>query len=496
MSEPIPERADVRQLRIQAKELLRSLQNGDESVDGIEPSKAKLADAQRLIARKYGFSSWPKLVDQVETPILLEQFQQAVYTGDASGLERLLNSKPALRKHINDPVFSFDSPAIVPASRHPKAKELVPILVHYGANPNQRTGWWAGGFGVLDHANEEVTNLLLNLGAKFDVWSAAAHGRVDVLKDLIEKDPELVNAPGGDGMRPLHFAANAETAEFLIEKGADLGLRDVDHESTAIQYQVNRPEVLKVLLAHGAEPDVFTAVALNDVALIRRLIEDDPSVVESRVGEGKFVTKESNGGHIYAYTVGPSMTPHQFAAKLGHREVVEALTEHASPSRRLVVAALREDADEVNRILETHPNVGKDMGADARSITDAAQEGRTEAVRLLLLAGVDPTTPGMDSGSALHTACWFGHLDIVKLLVSRVPLDLLDAVHGSPPLGWAAHGSQWCRNPKGDYVAVVRTLIEAGADVHVPANKFGATMLQQAGKRDDVKAVLREFGAK
>lgn len=496
MSEPIPERADVRQLRIQAKELLRALQSGDEVAEGIDPAKAKLADALRLIARKYGFSSWPKLVNQVETPILLEQFQQLVYSGDAKGLEKLFKTKPALRKHVNDPIFSFDSPAIVPASRHPKAKELVPILVRYGANLNQRTGWWAGGFGVLDYASDDVAELLLGFGATYDVWSAAAHGRVDVLQDLIEREPDLVNAPGGDGMRPIHFAANAETAQFLIEKGADLALRDVDHESTPIQYQVNRPDVLKVLLAHGAEPDIFTAVALNDVVLLRKLIGEDPNIVESRVGEGKFVTKESNGGHIYAYTVGPSMTPHQFAAKLGHREVVDALTEHASPSRRLVVAALREDADEVNRILAKHPNVGKEMGADARSITDAAQEGRTEAVRLLLFAGVNPTTPGMDSGSALHTACWFGNLDIVKLLVDRVPLDLLDAVHGSPPLGWAAHGSQWCRNPRGDYVAVVKLLIEAGADVNAAANKFGVTMLQQAGKREDVKAVLRAAGAK
>ncbi|MBS1702262.1 MAG: ankyrin repeat domain-containing protein [Armatimonadetes bacterium] len=495
MSEPLPERADVRQLRIQAKELLRALQNGDQSADGLDPAKVKLADAQRLIARKYGFSSWPKLVDQVETPALLEQFQNAVHSGDAAALETLLKSMPNLRKHINDPIFSFDSPAIVPASRNPRAKEIVPILIRYGADPNQRTGWWAGGFGALDHADDEVTDLLLNLGAKFDVWSAASHGRVDVLRQLLDQDPSLVNAPGGDGMRPLHFAANAETAEFLIERGADLEQRDVDHEGTPIQYQVQRPEVLRVLLAHGAKPDVFTAVALDDPDLLRQILKDDPKAIDARVGQGEFVTKKSNGGHIYAYTAGPTMTPHQFAAKLGHQKVEAVLLEHAAPARRLLVAALREDAKEVDAILAAHPDAGRDMGPDARALADAAQEGRAEAVRLLLKAGVDPTAPGMDSGSALHTACWFGYIDVVRLLVDRVPLDLCDAVHGSPPLGWTAHGSQWCRNPKGDYVAVARLLLEKGADPTAPANKFGVSMLDQAGKREDVKAVLREFGA-
>jgi hypothetical protein len=82
------------------------------------------------------------------------------------------------------------------------------------------------------------------------------------------------------------------------------------------------------------------------------------------------------------------------------------------------------------------------------------------------------------------------------LLVGHVPLDLLDAHHGSSPLGWAAHGAQWCRNGKGDYVEVVETLLQAGADATAPANSSGDSILKQAGDREDVKAVLRRYGAK
>ncbi len=96
----------------------------------------------------------------------------------------------------------------------------------------------------------------------------------------------------------------------------------------------------------------------------------------------------------------------------------------------------------------------------------------------------------------MHTACWYGYVDVVKLLIGRVPLDVKDSVHGSPPLGWATHGSQWCRNPKGDYVAVVETLLKAGADPNEPANASGKSMLDQAGQREDIKEVLRRYGAK
>jgi len=496
LSQPLPERADIRQLRTQAKELLRSLQTGGTQAEGINPATAKLADAQLLIARQYGFESWPKLVDKVETPVLLEKLRNAIEAGDAQELEKLLKAKPGLRKHLNEPMFVFDAQPILRASNHPQARKLLPILVHYGADPNIRSKWWAGGFSALDHATGETVDLLVELGAKFDVWSAATHGKLELLRELLDKDPASVNAAGGDGERPLHFAATHEIAELLIERGADLEQKDVDHESTPIQYRVNLPEVLRVLLKHGAKPDIFTAVALDDVGLLNQILKEDPEAVNARVGKSPFWTPNSTGGHIYSYQLGSDKTPLQVAAERGNRNVLDELLKHASPERRLVAAAMLENREEVKKILGEHPDIGRSMGADARSITDAAQAGKLETVRLLLEAGVDPTTPGMDSGTALHTACWFGYVEIVKLLIGRVPLDRSDVNHGSPPLGWACHGAQWCRNPAGDYPSVVEVLLKAGADPNAPANSGGTSMLDQAGKREDVKEVLRKYGAK
>lgn len=484
MSEnPIPERADVRQLRTQAKELLRELLVTD--------STAKLADAQRQIARKHGFESWPKLIAEVETPLLIEKMKDAVRSGDADGLERLLKSKPILRKHLNDPLFDFDSPAFVQASHHPQATRLLPILARYGADPNGRSQWWAGSFGALDHAKEELVELILNLGTKWDVWSAAGHGKVDLLREMLDHDPGLVSAPGGDGKTPLHFALTADVAELLIERGAELEKKDVDHEGTPIQHQINNLEVVRVLLAHGAKPDIFTAAVLDDVDLTRRLIGEDPAAARAQVGKAPFRTVNSNGGHIYEYTVGGGKTPQVVAAERKNKAVVEALEPYATPGQNLAVAAWVGDEDAVRRL-----KGAKIESGEAHALARAAGDGRTETVRLLLEAGFDPMFPGMDSGTALHVACWFGQLGAVRLLVDKVPLDHRDANHGSTPLGWACHGAQWCNNPKGDYPSVVEVLLKAGADPNEVANSGGTPMLEQAGKREDVKDVLRRYGAK
>jgi ankyrin repeat protein len=214
------------------------------------------------------------------------------------------------------------------------------------------------------------------------------------------------------------------------------------------------------------------------------------------VGEGEFVTRASNGGHIYVYLLGSGRTPQQVAAERGNGAVLAVLEAHSSPARRLVAACWREDAIEVARLLAKHPGLAATLEpADARALPDAAGAGKLGVVNLMLEAGFDPAAPGLDQGTALHCAAWFGHAAVVERLIQVIDLSLRDGVHGSPPLGWAAHGARWCNNREGDYVRTVEALLAAGADVHAAANSGGTSMLDQAGGREDVKAVLRRYGA-
>lgn len=476
----LPEGANLRQLKIQAKELQTE-------------RNIPLSTAQFELAKSYGFASWTKLKLHVEFPMLIESFKSAIDQGAPKTVEKLLSKHQSIREKINDPIMPFDSPPIVWASTTKAASDLLPLLVEFGAEVDRRSSWWAGGFSALDLADEKTAAILESLGAKWDVWSAAKHNRISELTQILKEDPSRVNARGGDGQTPLHFAGSAEVVELLISKGADLEIRDIDHESTPIQNQLQKSEIVKVLLEAGATPDIFTAIEQDNPELLNSILASEPKAIDFKVGDKPFRTEKSNGGHVYAYSIGNSVTPTQYAMARNKHRCVAILKSKISIGNQVLLAAQSGNRDEAIRIAKDHPEFWNDLGRNHSALAFAAQHGHSTAVEILLELGFDPKAPGMDGGTALHLACWFGYSDIVKMLVNRVPLDALDPVHGSPPLGWATHGSHFCRNPKGDYLECVRILVLAGADPRASANKNGVSMLTQAGNREDVKKLLREL---
>lgn len=82
---PLPERPNLRHLKEQAKDLLRS------------GAAASLTDAQFQIARRYGFASWPKLKAHVEEPVAADALQRALDQEDSQEADRLMSRHPALQ---------------------------------------------------------------------------------------------------------------------------------------------------------------------------------------------------------------------------------------------------------------------------------------------------------------------------------------------------------------------------------------------------------------
>src|SRR5687768_14158588 len=106
MSKSLPSRPDLAQLRKQAKDLLKSYKSGNPDAvkrfneNHPRPARspgshtAKLSEAQLVIAREYGFATWPKLKEQVESLLLesedpLEQFKRAFEKNDAPLFRKL-----------------------------------------------------------------------------------------------------------------------------------------------------------------------------------------------------------------------------------------------------------------------------------------------------------------------------------------------------------------------------------------------------------------------
>src|SRR6516165_3054304 len=283
----LPERANLEQLKKQAKSLLaaarsqepNSIQRFEAVLIGrsLKPDAIALHDAQFVLAREYGFKSWTELKQEVEERSLsfaaaVDEFVRCatgsaperamrllarhagiananLYTelvlGDADAVETRLKANPAIARQRGgvqnwEPVLYVchtflqkDSPER--ATGQPEPAEL---LLESGANPTD---------GVSTHIAAGSGNVAaLELLHRFGVNVNGIPGGVPALayilgwmkpddisgaKWLLEHgaDPNLAWAQSGES--PLHIAAqrlDVKTVELLVSHGADVNKRRPD----------------------------------------------------------------------------------------------------------------------------------------------------------------------------------------------------------------------------------------------------------------------------
>jgi hypothetical protein len=224
----------------------------------------------------------------------LDDFQQAVQRRDATALRRVLSLHADVRAAVNDPIFAFDSPALVASSDN---AEVVGVLLEFGADPNRKSDWWAGGFHPLYGASDAAAEKLLAAGAIPDACAAAHLDRPDLLTRILKGDFSRVQERGGDGQTPLHFARSRRVVDVLLDAGADIEARDVDHRSTAAEWMVGdsptseRHELSRYLVERGASADIFLAAALGLTERVRAMAVADPGMLALRTSQGEYAVK-------------------------------------------------------------------------------------------------------------------------------------------------------------------------------------------------------------
>jgi ankyrin repeat protein len=134
--------------------------------------------------------------------------------------------------------------------------------------------------------------LLLSVGASHPETApyqaaliAAVHhftreGKLDHLKAILDRHPELVNSPeqfrqphkplSTDGYTPLHWAARdggEEVAAYLIRRGADVNARaDQEWRPLHLAAEQGHLALVKLLVEHGADVGAKTATIPEGVA--------------------------------------------------------------------------------------------------------------------------------------------------------------------------------------------------------------------------------------
>jgi ankyrin repeat protein len=121
---------------------------------------------------------------------------------------------------------------------------------------------------ALYRGDRDAVDELLAADPTLTVFEAAALGRTDRLRELLDEDPIRANAFGDDGFHPLGLACffgNLEAARLLLDRGADVNaLSTNEHVQTAALHaaaaagadEATRYELVKLALEHGADPNL------------------------------------------------------------------------------------------------------------------------------------------------------------------------------------------------------------------------------------------------
>ncbi len=397
------------------------------------------------------------------------ELSAAVTSGDAGAVRAILERYPDVKATLDEPMpgGSFDRQALLIAAGGGK-REVVDALLDAGADINVRSRWWAGGFSVLEAAHPALVPYLIERGAEVNANAAAKLGMLEALDRLLTERPALVHARGGDGQTPLHVASTVAIAQLLLDRGADIDARDVDHESTPAQYLVrDHQDVTRYLITRGCQTDILMAAAVGDLPLVRRHLDADPARIRTSVSPAFFPKKNPrSGGTIYTWTLGADKTAHAVARDFGHMDVLSELMARSPATLQLAVAGAAGDESAVRDLLARDPRLLSSLSDKERGVlADAARDNDLRAVKAMLAAGWPVDARGQHHATPLHWAAWNGNSEMIRELIRhRAPVDVKGDEYDGTPLGWAIYGCVhgWhCRT--GDYAAVVEALIAAGA---------------------------------
>ena len=477
-----PENPSFENLRKQAKRLRRDVAAGEPEalalVREFHPRatlapRFLLADAQLVLARSYGFASWPGLKRHLE------------------GVAR----------------FAWD-----PLAERPEGSSDSDELVRLACLE----------YGRWERADALEASRRLGERPELSgssVASAAAAGDTAALRAFLDRDAGAASAGTGPyGWPPLLYAcysrlpspdggrSTLEAARLLLTRGADpnagflwrgnvppfTALTGAFGEGEGGASQPPHPErdaLARALLEAGADPNdgqvLYNRHFRGDDGHLRLLFEfglgrDRRGPWYARFGDRlqsprRLLVEElwcaarqnlpervallvEHGTDVDTPGERDGRTPYEAALVAGHAAVAEYLVAHGarpvtlSPGDAFQAACAAGRREEVRAFLERHPDHLEKLGRDGRAtlVHRAVEAGQRDGVRLMaelgfeLVAASKHDRVGMFlETTPLHNAAWKGDLAMVELLVALgADVNARDKTFRATPRDWAEYNGQ------------------------------------------------------
>jgi ankyrin repeat protein len=250
-----------------------------------------LADAQLVLAREHGFSTWAELRAAVERSALepmagpAERVVACVQSGAAQELRSLLARDPGLARA---PDAKGTWPLIEACERG--RLEIVRLLLDAGADPSRPDAHTTPLFAAA-HAGPhksapalDVVEELFARGVPSDVFAHALLGRRDAVAAELARGVD-VNARGPLGATPLFLAAwggHAGVVRQLLDAGADASAPGREGQTVWQCVQLHlwseaHRAVARALLDHGLSCSLHEACRLGHRPAVERLLAEDPA---------------------------------------------------------------------------------------------------------------------------------------------------------------------------------------------------------------------------
>jgi len=159
-----------------------------------------------------------------------------------------------------------------------------------------------------------------------EIINTVKQGNIEKVKELLDKNPELVNQKDRVNYTPLHWATmlrNKEMAVLLVSNHADINDKSNIQHLTPLQSALtfqhnNNPEVLDFLLDHGAEVECSGDEGISNL------------LIASAAGYERLIYILLEGGVDLNARNRFGLTALHIAAWTGHKQIVELLIENGA----------------------------------------------------------------------------------------------------------------------------------------------------------------------